>query len=75
MSDKESFVIVKNDGSALSAQEIEEVYDYLAVFSMKKGYIIRGGDVGRLNAERQMEEPLYDVQLSKVNPNCEVCDD
>tara|TARA_R100001594_G_scaffold137042_1_gene179789 strand:- start:11061 stop:11258 length:198 start_codon:yes stop_codon:yes gene_type:complete len=50
--DKETFVITKQDGSCLSAVEVEEVYDYLAVFLMKKGYVIRGGDVGRLNEER-----------------------
>tara|TARA_B100000575_G_scaffold234419_1_gene195999 strand:- start:355 stop:564 length:210 start_codon:yes stop_codon:yes gene_type:complete len=66
------FSITKKDGSSLSKDEIKTFYLHLSVICMKLGYYVNDNEElspsqGVITAE--------DLQISSVNPNCEVCDD
>ena len=65
------FSIVKKNGESLSEQDIKTFYLHLSVVCMKLGLYI-DTDMEKVKKGVITAE---DLQISSVNPNCEVCDD
>ena len=65
------FSITKKNGEPLSEDDIQTFYLHLSVVCMRLGYYAKDNN-------EQSPKGTYtaeDLQLSQVNPNCEVCDD
>ena len=65
------FNITRKDGKQISKEDIQTFYLHLSVVCMKLGLYAE-------DVEKEKPKGTYtaeDLQLSKVNPNCEVCDD
>jgi len=65
------FSIVKKNGESLTELDIETFYLHLSVVCMKLGLYI-DTDMEKVKKGVITAE---DLQISSVNPNCEVCDD
>ena len=60
--------VIKKNGLPLNEQDKENFRSRLAIVCFQLGFVIVEDE----------DKPTYtkeDLQLSKVNPNCEVCDD
>ena len=65
--------VIKKNGLPLNEQDKENFRSKLAILCFQLGFVILEED-----EDDWVLEPTYtkdDLQLSKVNPNCEVCDD
>ena len=64
--------VIKKNGLPLNEQDKENFRSRLAIVCFQLGFVILEDE------DDWVLEPTYtkdDLQLSKVNPNCEVCDD
>jgi len=64
--------VIKKNGLPLNEQDKENFRSRLAILCFQLGFVILEDE------DDWVLEPTYtkdDLQLSKVNPNCEVCDD
>lgn len=83
------FNITRKDGKQISKEDIQTFYLHLSVVCMKLGLyaedVEKEKPKGTYTAEDlviddvgQVYNPTFtkeELQISKVNPNCEVCDD
>jgi hypothetical protein len=65
------FNITRKNGKDISKEDIETFYLHLSVVCMRLGLYVE--DVKKEKAKGTYT--AQELQLSKVNPNCEVCDD
>lgn len=64
--------VIKKNGLPLNEQDKKNFHNRLAIVCFQLGFVILEDE------DDWVLEPTYtkdDLQLSKVNPNCEVCDD
>ena len=65
------FNITRKDGKEISKEDIRTFYLHLSVVCMRLGLYCE-------DVEKEKPKGTYtaqELQLSQVNPNCEVCDD
>ena len=65
------FSITKKNGESLSEQDIQSFYLQLSVVCIRLGLYLVDNEEEKMKGTYTAE----DLQLSRVNPNCEVCDD
>lgn len=63
--------VIKKNGLPLNEQDKENFRSRLAIVCFQLGFVIVD-DEDKVTGNAYTKE---DLQLSKVNPNCEVCDD
>jgi hypothetical protein len=65
------FNITRKDGKDISKEDIQTFFLHLSVVCMRLGLYVE-------DVEKEKPKGTYtaqELQLSQVNPNCEVCDD
>ncbi len=65
------FSITRKDGTPLSEGDIQSFYLHLSVLCMRLGLYIEDNKEEKQKGTYTAE----DLMVSRVNPNCEVCDD
>lgn len=65
------FSVTKTNGEPLTEQDIKTFYLRMSVVCMQLGFLCTDNKEEVLKGAYTAE----DLQLSNVNPNCEVCDD
>ncbi len=67
----EKISVIKKNGLPLNEQDKKNFRDRLAIVCFQLGFVIVD-DEDKVTGKAYTKE---DLQLSQVNPNCEVCDD
>ena len=64
--------VIKKNGLPLNEKDKANLRDRLAIVCFQLGFVVLDDD----NEEESLPSiTAEDLQISKVNPNCEVCDD
>ena len=64
--------VIKKNGLPLNEKDKANFRDRLAIVCFQLGFVVLDDD----NEEESLPSiTAEDLQISKVNPNCEVCDD